>query len=584
MYQHATFASRIVRSDEINHPRIPEECTYRGSYRNWDCDSLARAMSAVEHGKSIRCAAEMYGIPRATLHDHVSGKIQYGAKSGPKTYLTAEEENELVVFLLRCAEIGYPHTKKELFAIVQQIIDNKGIKATITNGWWERFCQSNPQVTLRTAVPLSYARAMASDRVVIDKYYDTLEDTLRSNGIFDKPANCLNFDETGIPLSPNSPKVIDEVGSKNPSYLTGNSKSQITVLACTSAAGYAIPPFVIFDRKTLNPQYTRGEVPGTLYGLSQSGWIDKTLFSEWFFNHFLVYAPPIRPLLLLMDGHSSHYCPEVIRAAAAEKVILFVLPPNTTHLTQPLDKGCFGPLKTKWKEVCHKFITKNPGRQITRFDFSTLFAEAWYQAMTMSNIISSFRKTGVCPFNRNAVVLPCDTIKSMESLAQKTGLAYIPLYSPAPPHSAKDIPSFSCEKRQLSYSEPDVSIAEDSQFVLPLRSATTISKFLNKPLTPSKIPVKHPKSSGRVLTSRENLEELEERELQKKKAIEEKEKNKKARELKKKLKIEEAEKKKSAAANKKLKVQKSAAENKKLKVKKGKWIFQRPNKRVCLLL
>jgi len=41
--------------------------------------------------------------------------------------------------------------------------------------------------------------------------------------------------------------------------------------------------------------------------------------------------------------------------AAKEKVVLFVLPPNTTHLTQPLDKGCFGPLKAKWSEVCHKY-------------------------------------------------------------------------------------------------------------------------------------------------------------------------------------------------------------------------------------
>ena len=75
-----------------------------------------------------------------------------------------------------------------------------------------------------------------------------------------------------MPLCPKPPKIIDKVGAKNPNYLTGNTKSQITVLACVSAAGYAIPPFVIFDRKTLNPEYTRGEVPGTLYGLSQNGW------------------------------------------------------------------------------------------------------------------------------------------------------------------------------------------------------------------------------------------------------------------------------------------------------------------------
>ena len=44
----------------------------------------------------------------------------------------------------------------------------------------------------------------------------------------------------------------------------------ITILACASASGYALPPFVVFDRKTLNQELTKGEVPGTVYGLSAS--------------------------------------------------------------------------------------------------------------------------------------------------------------------------------------------------------------------------------------------------------------------------------------------------------------------------
>lgn len=55
------------------------------------------------------------------------------------------------------------------------------------------------------------------------------------NGVFDDPSRIFNCDETGMPLCPPSPKVIDTVGSKNPSYLTGATKAQITVLACASA-------------------------------------------------------------------------------------------------------------------------------------------------------------------------------------------------------------------------------------------------------------------------------------------------------------------------------------------------------------
>ena len=41
---------------------------------------------------------------------------------------------------------------------------------------------------------------------------------------------------------------------------------------------------------------------------------------------------------------------------------------------------------------------------ITKFQFSALFAEAWSRGMTISNITSGFRTTGVCPFSPNAIL------------------------------------------------------------------------------------------------------------------------------------------------------------------------------------
>ena len=92
-----------------------------------------------------------------------------------------------------------------------------------------------------------------------------------------------------------------------------------------------------------------------------------------------------------MDGHSTHYCPDVIKEAAEQKVIVFVLPPNTTHISQPLDKGPFSPLKVAYRQMCHEFMCNNPGRQITRYDFSKIFSSAWYTAMTMRNIMAGFK-------------------------------------------------------------------------------------------------------------------------------------------------------------------------------------------------
>ena len=72
----------------------------------------------------------------------------------------------------------------------------------------------------------------------------------------------------------------------NPVAITSGDKSQFTVVGCVSAAGYCIPPMIILDRKTLHPDMTIGELPGTIYGLSSKGWIDSELFHMWFNDHF----------------------------------------------------------------------------------------------------------------------------------------------------------------------------------------------------------------------------------------------------------------------------------------------------------
>lgn len=65
------------------------------------------------------------------------------------------------------------------------------------------------------------------------------------------------MDETGMPLDPKAPKLVFERGSYASSLGTGN-KSQVTVVACSCAAGFCLPPMVIWDRKTLAPELAAG--------------------------------------------------------------------------------------------------------------------------------------------------------------------------------------------------------------------------------------------------------------------------------------------------------------------------------------
>ena len=106
------------------------------------------------------------------------------------------------------------------------------------------------------------------------------------------------MDESGLPLDHKPSKVVTLKGTIKAHCRTSGNKIQ-TVLACASAAGDVISPMIISEGKWLNPEWTNGEVPNTLYRMFDKGWTDMELFSHWMKDLFLPNIPPTRPVLLL---------------------------------------------------------------------------------------------------------------------------------------------------------------------------------------------------------------------------------------------------------------------------------------------
>ena len=151
---------------------------------------MKEAMNAVIYqGMTISKAAEMHGVPRTTLNDHVLGKVLPGAKCGAPTVLSTSEELDLVDFLVKFASIGCGRTKKEVIDIVSSMLLSRGQKhQSITNGWWAKFNKRHPVLSLRTPATVSVARANASSGESINNYFDILEKTLEDNGLCEQPA------------------------------------------------------------------------------------------------------------------------------------------------------------------------------------------------------------------------------------------------------------------------------------------------------------------------------------------------------------------------------------------------------------
>ena len=122
-------------------------------------------------------------------------------------------------------------------------------------------------------------------------------------------------------------------------------------------------------------------------------------FFKDFFNNYLHKIVTQRPVVLLYDGHTSHYPSTVIAASMVENVSLFVLPPNTSHFLQPLDRTIFSPFKRALRKSFIQFHHDNPTRVLTKEELPGMISQAFVESMTKRTIISGFLATGICPFD-----------------------------------------------------------------------------------------------------------------------------------------------------------------------------------------
>ena len=100
-----------------------------------------------------------------------------------------------------------------------------------------------------------------------------------------------NCDEMVFATDVASKKILARRGEKNIHETGGVSgREHITVLGCGSGSGECLPPYVVYKGNNLWTCWTIGGPAGTLYTVSESGWMERPHFLEWSRNSLLYPA------------------------------------------------------------------------------------------------------------------------------------------------------------------------------------------------------------------------------------------------------------------------------------------------------
>lgn len=269
--------------------------------------------------------------------------------------------------------------------------------------WADSFIKRNKsKLTYRVTQNIKRSRAEKSPDEMKD-YFTNLK--LSLEGI--PSENILNYDETNLTDNPGVQKCLFRRGVKYPERVLNFTKGSISIMFAITAAGECLPPYVVYKAEHLYTQWTLNGPKGARYNRSKSGWFDSNTFEDWFESIILPWAQN-KPgkKVLIGDNLASHINVKIVKYCEQNDIRFVFLPPNSSHLTQPLDVCYFGPLKKLWREILLNYKIKNPREAtIHKGHFPDLLKKLMDKLNEKThNIISGFKSTGIVPFNPDKVI------------------------------------------------------------------------------------------------------------------------------------------------------------------------------------
>ncbi|KLO06073.1 hypothetical protein SCHPADRAFT_803698, partial [Schizopora paradoxa] len=229
-----------------------------------------------------------------------------------------------------------------------------------------------------------------------------------------EPDCIFAADETGfLPGRGGSEKVIGKAGKKDQHAKESGNRNLITVMPTICTDGTSIPPLVIFA--------------GLAY--LKKGYMDGELCVDWIkhVDHYTKAKARDRDRLIVLDQHRSRFTLPFLQYCRQKRIHVVCYMSHATQLYQGLDVVCFGILKPAFGKEMRKFEERT-GEAVTKNNFLSVYGPAHVVAFTADNVKAAFSKTGIHPFNPQAI--PVTALKpSIEFSCSGDGLP-LAQYSP----------------------------------------------------------------------------------------------------------------------------------------------------------
>ncbi|OQR98210.1 hypothetical protein ACHHYP_20397 [Achlya hypogyna] len=263
---------------------------------------------------------------------------------------------------------------------------------------------THPELSWRKGQVLDAARFHGSNEPAVRRYYEN--EKLAAVITKYPAASVWNCDETSVcAQGRRPPRVVCPKGMRA-NCVRSSDRKNVSLLACISASGEALPPMYIFVGKRKKACWFEGGVKGMSIAMTDSSYIQGHIFMAWI-NWFIALVGSRGPQLLILDGHFSHLLPDLLHFAHANGVAIFTLRAHTSGFLQPCDAQPFSTFKSRVEKAIHEYPNVKDGKLPTRDDIVQLTRDSWLAAMTPENINSGLMRCGIFSLSLEIMLQGC---------------------------------------------------------------------------------------------------------------------------------------------------------------------------------
>ena len=370
------------------------------------------AIEAIHSSKTIsrRKAAKIYNVPETSLRDRMDGVTAMAELRNPRHILTSFEDDTFVRYILDLDTRVFSPRISGVEDMANSLLAARHAKP-VGKQWAYRFVKRRPELKTRMTRSYDFQRALCEDPDQINAWFRLVFNMRAKYGIED--TDFYNFDETGFMMGVICSNMVvtraDRLGRSK--KLQPGNREWATAIECISSDGFVLPPFLILQGLNhLASWYTECGLPNPwMINTSANGWTSNDTALEWI-RHIDKHTYTRRKggyRMVVLDGHESHLSIQFEDFCKEKNIITLCLPAHSSHLTQPLDVGCFSVLKRAYSRELEAFIRAHVNH-ITKTEFLLAFKTAHFRSMTVENIQASFRGAGLVPHDPQAVLSKLD--------------------------------------------------------------------------------------------------------------------------------------------------------------------------------